>query len=1091
MEENVKKSLRRIGAAVLSAVMVMSSIPGGSPVTARVSAQETKTQECKVHLNGDDIRTDSVNGLTFKGFGLLSANSTSDLLMDYKVEHPEAYNQLIQYLFGGERPIMNHVKLEMGNDRNTSTGAQTCTKRTQDEKANVTRDPSWQLAADAKKVNPKVKVSILKWCAPAWANTDKKQYQWYKESILAAYETYGYMVDYINPNTNERWSETGDPANTKQWAKWIAQEDETTIPDADALAAYHKIKLVISDEAGTVSDSVADALQKDQKFMDATDVVGYHYSPWDDTKGRMKWLADEVDKEVWNSEAQATFSNSYFRPSNNSKDGTFDADTSGSIGGTGSALEMANTFIKGFVESRRSHIIYQPAIGSFYEGGQYSFKELVSARDPWSGYMHYDTGLLILEHLARFAKTGWENEDNTEGIWRGVVSASKTSADGTNPVNGRNGGANYITLAAPTKDDFSTMIVNDSDYTQNYTLSVENMKLDENQKLELWETRAADDGAYDENYMKDLGTVEAKDGTYTFTVKPYSTVTVTTLELSQEEKEELALPKDTERNVLDVDQGDGTLYADDFEYSDEYMDMRGGQQGASVRYGHNVNGAFESYLTESGNHVLRQQLDKETMGVGSTWSAGDATVLIGDFRWANYTASVDVNFESTASKSYAAVAIRQYGSSQKLTASAGYTLRLDPTGEWTLYRLTKAVATGTLTEADGFQAGSGAWNNLSLSGNGATITASVNGKELAVYVDETPITSGRVGLGSNYSFTQFDNLKVTKIAGTAPYYSELLDNMETYDLTEQKNAKLVYSDGWARFDGCGMYCYQRSMSSTSQKGATLTYTFEGTGLELLAAAKKSCKIRVTVDGNVAEEADTYATKNDNQTIYSLNGLSYGTHTVQIELVSGTLYVDTVGILSDTYGEVPAEPTQEPLQTQEPQQTQTPAQQTQTPAPAPAQQTQEPTPQNGQSVSDGTADYTVTDAAAQTVTYRAPVNAKASSVTVPDQVTITVGTQKITYKVTGVADNAFAKNKKLKSVVIGKNVTTIGKKAFFKCSSLKKIKIKSTSLKKVGAKAIQGIASKAVITCNKKCLKNYKKLFSSKTGYKKSMKIKKG
>src|SRR5699024_12386749 len=54
------------------------------------------------------------------------------------------------------------------------------------------------------------------------------------------------------------------------------------------------------------------------------------------------------------------------------------------IGGTNSSLEMANTIVKGFVESRRTHFIYQPAIGSFFEGGQYSFKELVSARDPWS-----------------------------------------------------------------------------------------------------------------------------------------------------------------------------------------------------------------------------------------------------------------------------------------------------------------------------------------------------------------------------------------------------------------------------------------------------------------------------------------------------------------------------------------------------------------------------------------------------------------------------------------------------------------------------------------------------------------------------------
>ena len=64
------------------------------------------------------------------------------------------------------------------------------------------------------------------------------------------------------------------------------------------------------------------------------------------------------------------------------------------IGGSGSALEMGNTIIKGFVNSRRTHFVYQPAIGSFYEGGQYSFKELLSARDPWSGWIHYDAGLL-------------------------------------------------------------------------------------------------------------------------------------------------------------------------------------------------------------------------------------------------------------------------------------------------------------------------------------------------------------------------------------------------------------------------------------------------------------------------------------------------------------------------------------------------------------------------------------------------------------------------------------------------------------------------------------------------------------------------
>jgi hypothetical protein len=44
-----------------------------------------------VTLNGDDINTRNINGLTFKGFGVLSANGTSELLMDYKSEHPESY----------------------------------------------------------------------------------------------------------------------------------------------------------------------------------------------------------------------------------------------------------------------------------------------------------------------------------------------------------------------------------------------------------------------------------------------------------------------------------------------------------------------------------------------------------------------------------------------------------------------------------------------------------------------------------------------------------------------------------------------------------------------------------------------------------------------------------------------------------------------------------------------------------------------------------------------------------------------------------------------------------------------------------------
>ncbi len=95
------------------------------------------------------------------------------------------------------------------------------------------------------------------------------------------------------------------------------------------------------------------------------------------------------------------------------------------------------------------------------------------------------------------------------------------------------------------------------------------------------------------------------------------------------------------------------------------------------------------------------------------------------------------------------------------------------------------------------------------------------------------------------------------------------------------------------------------------------------------------------------------------------------------------------------------------------------------------------------------------------------------------------------KLNKIGDKAFYKCTKLDKFTVTKNVTTIGKSAFEGCKKLKTITIKSKKLKKVGSKAIKNIHKKATIKCpNKSCVKKYKKLFTSKKGYKKTMKIKK-
>ena len=110
--------------------------------------------------------------------------------------------------------------------------------------------------------------------------------------------------------------------------------------------------------------------------------------------------------------------------------------------------------------------------------------------------------------------------------------------------------------------------------------------------------------------------------------------------------------------------------------------------------------------------------------------------------------------------------------------------------------------------------------------------------------------------------------------------------------------------------------------------------------------------------------------------------------------------------------------------------------------------------------------------------------KLTKVSIPD----TVNYKGYNFKVTAIQSKALKGYKKLTTVTIGKNVISIGANAFNGDAKLKKITVKSTGLKKVGAKALKGIHKKAVIKVPKKMLKKYKKIFKGK-GQKKTVKIK--
>ena len=107
----------------------------------------------------------------------------------------------------------------------------------------------------------------------------------------------------------------------------------------------------------------------------------------------------------------------------------------------------------------------------------------------------------------------------------------------------------------------------------------------------------------------------------------------------------------------------------------------------------------------------------------------------------------------------------------------------------------------------------------------------------------------------------------------------------------------------------------------------------------------------------------------------------------------------------------------------------------------------------------------------TVAFNGTTDSECEKVIIPSAIRI----GKTEYKVTSIAPKAFAGNKKMKTVKIGKNVKKIGKKAFANCLNLRKIIVKSTKLKKVAKSAFQGDQKITTVRLKKKHYKRTKKL----------------
>ncbi|MFT8393561.1 MAG: glycosyl hydrolase [Liquorilactobacillus ghanensis] len=838
-------------------------------------------------IDGKKLDLNAMNANTFKGFGYISCNNSSRLLLDYKWEYPESYQQILTILFGGTHPLMRMLKVEMGIDANTSSGTEPATMRTADEAANVCRGAGFQLIADARQLQPTLKTAILRWGEPGflrklWANvkTDnpdqdvleaayEPMYQWYKKTIIAAYETYGYLIDYVDPDRNE----TKHPMY--RWIKWFANRlraDKSEFPEGFPVEKYNDIKLIAADQ--NYERDFGDQMVADQDLRVKVPAVGFHYNTDDSSTQSFTKLADEYQHEVWYSEGIAPMTNGKYRVHASNGEG---------IGGTQSGLDIANRLIKSYVKSRRSLYLFQPAVSAYYPGVNYSHKELISASRPWSGFFEVDNvGLQCMKHFSDFAKAGWDDE----GAWRYLTSACDSGVGGTENLDHNQEAPSYLTLMAPDKQNYSVIFVNDSAEPRMYHITIQNLAVNQSQPLDVWESigpKSVEDG-YDSRMKRIRETIQPIDGKADILVYPHSIVTATTLRLRNDQEvvyHRLAAP--CTDKVL---KGTGDmLYMDDFSYahySSDYLMSRGG----TPRYMTDQGGAFE-VVRENDRNFLQQMISEKQRALDWEYSYAP-NLTFGDDHWTDYAVMVSVKFDNHTQQNsptgnYFGIGLRELTDVKGRLESAPYVFKIFSDGSCQLIKEDQIVK---LTYIDNFDLSID--HQLIFQAEGNHLTVSVDNQHIIDFVDTgNPHFSGRVKLGSGYFHTRIKRIEVKRVNRDTALISERLDDLDD---------RLVYTGNWLHVCGLDNTKWNRTLSygtADAEKTPVLSFCFVGTGFSLIGKQNTTSSLQITINHQVINWNYHPQSGSDRSENTRIIGLLAGKHQVTVMVTDGKFTLDAI------------------------------------------------------------------------------------------------------------------------------------------------------------------------------------------------------
>ncbi|QNK58810.1 family 16 glycoside hydrolase [Paenibacillus sp. PAMC21692] len=304
-------------------------------------------------------------GRIFEGIGGITSNGMSKLMMDYS---PEQLSELMDLLFRpGYGASLQHLKVEIGSDVNTSSGTEPSHMRSKDD-LDITRGCGLPLAKLAKEVNPELVLEALRWGTPRWIQNDEDKWLFYLNFLRGARETYGLEFDFIGPDINEG-------AFDRDWAV-------NTLGPGLKQEGFGHIRIVADDsEHGW---DIADRAAIDKELFELIHAYGVHYTQESTETARSS------GKPLWLSEDLASFRHSF-------SDG---------------ALMIARRISDSYTLGRMVRFEIHPLVEAEYENTPYNYKGILVTTWPWSGHYRIDPGLWIIAHYTQFIQPGWVYMDD-------------------------------------------------------------------------------------------------------------------------------------------------------------------------------------------------------------------------------------------------------------------------------------------------------------------------------------------------------------------------------------------------------------------------------------------------------------------------------------------------------------------------------------------------------------------------------------------------------------------------------------------------------------------------------------------------------